>query len=131
MELKDIFNINYDIDDSNIIIKSFKYIYDEENNYYNLEVAFNIFAKGFIFKNYNNMLLEKFDINKEAKTIKILFKNVSNFSVRDICKQMPIMGLEIIDNKERGWQKEKRYEITDFENNVIHLFCETIILLNY
>ncbi len=131
MKLKDIFNINYDIDDSNIIIKSFKYIYDEENNYYNLEVAFNIFAKGFIFKNYNNMLLEKFDINKEAKTIKILFKNVSNFSVRDICKQMPIMGLEIIDNKERGWQKEKRYEITDFENNVIHLFCETIILLNY
>lgn len=131
MKLKDIFNINYDIDDSNIIIKSFKYIYDEENNYYNLEVAFNIFAKGFIFKNYNNMLLEKFDINKEAKTIKILFKNVSNFSVRDICKHMPIMGLEIIDNKERGWQKEKRYEITDFENNVIHLFCETIILLNY
>ena len=131
MKLKDIFNINYDIDDSNIIIKSFKYIYDEENNYYNLEVAFNIFAKGFIFKNYNNMLLEKFDINKEAKTIKILFKNVSNFSVRDICKQMPIMGLEIIDNKERGWQKEKRYEITDFENNVIHLFCEKIILLNY
>lgn len=129
MKLKDIFNINYDIDDSNIIIKSFKYIYDEENNYYNLEVAFNIFAKGFIFKNYNNMFLEKFDINKEAKTIKILFKNVSNFSVRDICKQMPIMGLEIIDNKERGWQKEKRYEITDFENNVIHLFCETIILL--
>ena len=77
------------------------------------------------------MPLEKFDINKDAKTIKILFKNVSNFSVRDICKQMPIMGLEIIDNKERGWQKEKRYEITDFENNVIHLFCETIILLNY
>lgn len=60
---------------------------------------------------------------------RVLFRNVSDFSIKNINREKQITGLEIIDNQKRGFQKETRYEIKDFEEDDIHLYCEEIILL--
>ena len=124
MDLKKIFNIKQDIDESNIIIKSFNYYEDEENGCYNLDVIFNIYPKiprGSYLKFYSS---QNTTINA-----RVLFRNVSDFSIKNINREKQITGLEIIDNQKRGFQKETRYEIKDFEENEIHLYCEEIILL--
>ena len=36
-----------------------------------------------------------------------------------------ICGFEILDNKDRGWDKSLRYTINDFEDGMIKFYCES------
>lgn len=129
MDLKKIFNIKQDIDESNIIIKSFNYYEDEENGCYNLDVIFNIYPKIPDKNNNRDSYLEFYSSQNTTINARVLFRNVSDFSIKNINREKQITGLEIIDNQKRGFQKETRYEIKDFEEDDIHLYCEEIILL--
>ena len=128
MDLKKIFNIKQDIDESNIVIKSFNYCEDKENDYYNLDVIFNIYPKIPDKNNNRDSYLEFYSSQNTTINARVLFRNVSDFSIKNINREKQITGLEIIDNKKRGFQKEIRYEIKDFEEDEIHLYCEEIIL---
>ena len=129
MDLKKIFNIKQDIDESNIVIKSFNYYEDEENDYYNLDVIFNIYPNISDKNNNRDLYLESCSSQNTTINARVLFRNVSDFSIKNINREKQITGLEIIDNQKRGFQKETRYEIKDFEEDDIHLYCEEIILL--
>lgn len=112
MNLKEIFNIEQEIDESNILIKEFKYYSDEERDVYNLEVIFKLYIN-----NSNDSIYRK-----------LLFKNVSNFSIKNVYRDKQITGLELINHKEESWQSNIKYEIRDFEEDAIHLLCEKFIV---
>lgn len=129
MDFKKVFNIKQDIDESNIIIKSFNYYEDEENGCYNLDVIFNIYPNISDKNNNRDLYLESCSSQNTTINARVLFRNVSDFSIKNINREKQITGLEIIDNQKRGFQKETRYEIKDFEEDGIHLYCQEIILL--
>ena len=39
---------------------------------------------------------------------------------------MQICGFEIRDHRADGWDADQRYEISDFEDGVLHFFCREI-----
>lgn len=129
MKLKDIFNIQQDIDESNIIIKEFSYYLDEEIDLYNLEISFSLYVKNPKQNNDSDEYLEYISNSKNLINKKILFKNVSNFSIKNVYRDMQITGFEILNHKENGWQKEIKYEVKDYEGDKINLFCEEIIVI--
>lgn len=59
-----------------------------------------------------------------GKIYRLIFKNISRFSVDDLSAPMEIQGFEIIDHFSNGWDKESRFEIRDFEEDKIRFFCE-------
>ena len=83
MDLKKIFNIKQDIDESNIVIKSFNYYEDEENDYYILDVIFNIYPNILDKNNNRDLYLESCSQNTIIN-VRLLFRNVSDFSIKNI-----------------------------------------------
>ena len=55
----------------------------------------------------------------DEKIYTIRFDNVSNINLNDFSYPFQIEGFEIIDNRERGWDKSQRYKVWDYEFNVI------------
>lgn len=49
--------------------------------------------------------------------------DVSGVSLDDLSFPMCICGFELISNKKKGWDWFSSYEICDFEDEKIHLFC--------
>ena len=72
-------------------------------------------------------LILKIDFNNAILIIR--FYNVSDVSIQKLSMPMEIHGFDIIDNKQRGWEKDSRYEIRDFEDASIHFFCENIEII--
>ena len=58
------------------------------------------------------------------KSVHMSFHNVSNLEIHDISKPFQIVGFDIVDNKERGWDNSSRFYIYDFEDNKISFYCE-------
>ena len=57
------------------------------------------------------------------------FKNVHTIDIRSLSFPMIVSGFEIIDHKQDGWDSESRFEILDYEDNVIHFTCENVAVL--
>lgn len=76
--------------------------------------------------NSANLLLK---ISFEGNIYKILFYNVSRLQITNFSKAMEIGGFEIIDNSPKGWSKDSRYEVCDFESGVISFFCESLEMI--
>lgn len=81
-------------------------------------------------ENINNSINLLLEISFEKTIYKIVFYNVSRLRITDFSRPMEIGGFEIIDNHLNGWSKDSRYEIRDFENDVISFFCENIEIQN-
>ena len=56
------------------------------------------------------------------------FREVSSLSVASLSYPMQIWGFQIVDHKEDGWSAPERYEVRDFEDNLIHFFCRDVII---
>ncbi len=54
----------------------------------------------------------------------IVFKNVSQLKLSDISFPFQICGFEIQDHSSRGYQKEARFFINDYEDGKISFWCE-------
>ena len=65
-----------------------------------------------------------------SKKLKMRFLNVNDFILNGIGKYNQILGFEIIDNKERGWEQGYRYLVNDYENSVLQFYCEKIEIIN-
>ncbi len=57
--------------------------------------------------------------------VRMIFHNVSCLNIKDFSLPQQICGFEIIDNKDRGWDKSLRYTINDFEDGRIKFYCES------
>ena len=59
------------------------------------------------------------------EVVRMIFNNVSCLNIKDFSLPQQICGFEIIDNKDRGWDKSLRYTINDFEDGRIKFYCES------
>ena len=55
----------------------------------------------------------------------IVFYNISHLKIREFSMPFQILGFEIVDNTDRGWENASRYTIRDFEDEEIEFFCES------
>lgn len=72
----------------------------------------------------NNQLELLWKIVIKGSLILITFHNVSRFRIGELSMPLVIHGLEIINHSKDAWEKDSTYEIRDFENDCVHLFCE-------
>ena len=69
-------------------------------------------------------------VTEENKSLFIVFRNVSKLNLSDISYPLQICGFEIKDNNSYGYEKNSRYFINDYEDNVISFYCEMIEIIN-
>ena len=56
------------------------------------------------------------------------FWNVSSLNIQDMSFPFEISALEIVDNSQRGYQKDKRYFVNDYEDGRLSFWCEKITM---
>ena len=56
------------------------------------------------------------------------FRNVSSLNLRETSFPFEFSGLEIIDNSQRGWERDKRYFVNDYEDGRLSFYCEKITM---
>lgn len=103
-------NKNSEIEPCDINIYKFIYEIEESLNISNIKIN----------ARFNNIVNNK----EELINLEIIFKNITNFSLKDVSGIIHISGFEIIDHKEDGWDTESRFEINDFENGDLHFICQ-------
>ena len=54
------------------------------------------------------------------------FRNVSSLSIKDMSFPFEISALEILDYTDRGYQRDKRFFVNDYEEGKISFFCEEV-----
>ena len=54
----------------------------------------------------------------------IVFENVSKLKMSDISYPFQICGFEILDYSSRGYQKDSRVFVNDYEDGKLSFFCE-------
>ena len=97
-------------------IKSIFYNVEYDNNY----IPFSVLKLCLIYERNNKI----FDINIE-------FKNITNLNLKKIGGLYnQIMGFEIIDKKNDGYEKEQRFMINDYEDGIINFFCSEIKVIS-
>jgi len=78
------------------------------------------------FKIYNNG--DVMNITMKAYSDNVLyvmyFENVSGIKLKDVNSSFQICGFSIEDNKEKGYQKDMRYTVDDYEDGVLFFYCE-------
>ncbi len=52
------------------------------------------------------------------------FNNASRLDIYSDGNECVIEGFEIIDNKSRGWEADKRYFVNDYEYGSVSFYCE-------
>ncbi len=57
------------------------------------------------------------------------FYNVSGLSISDMSPPMRIQAFHIINHQQSGWEHCNTYEFKDYEDGVLHFYCETIEIL--
>ena len=67
-----------------------------------------------------------YDLNNDF--FRITFFNVSRFRVGELMVPVEVHGLEIINHSQKGWEKDFKYEIRDFEDDLICFFCESFMV---
>ena len=54
------------------------------------------------------------------------FRNVSSLSIKDMSFPFEISALEILDYTDRGYQRDKRFFVNDYEEGKISFFCKEV-----
>ena len=60
----------------------------------------------------------------------IVFENVSKLKMSDISYPFQICGFEILDYSSRGYQKDSRFFVNDYEDGKLSFFCENFEISN-
>lgn len=76
----------------------------------------------------SHRLMLEIDAYIEDKKYHILFHHVSSLKIGNISYPIQISGFAVADHSAAGWQPEVRYEIHDFEDDMIRFFCEDITI---
>ncbi len=82
-----------------------------------------------IFSEENqNQVNIKMSIKASDSCISISFLNVSALEICGLSYPNQIAGFEVVCNEDKGWDKNQRYTINDYEDGKIKFFCEDILL---
>ncbi len=65
----------------------------------------------------------------DNEVVQMVFHNVSCLNIQDFSKPYQICGFEILDNKEKGWEKSHRYTINDYEDGTMKFYCENFEII--
>ena len=63
-------------------------------------------------------------ISEDQNTYYIVFENVSKLELSEISYPFQISGFEILDYSSRGYQKDTRFFVNDYEDGTLSFFCE-------
>ena len=84
-----------------------------------------IVISDFQIENYDEKLHIKITcISEDQNTYLIIFENVSMLKLSDISYPFQIGGFEILDYSSRGYQKDSRFFVNDYEDGTLSFFCE-------
>jgi len=61
---------------------------------------------------------------ENGKFYRIIFRNVSKMKLSEVSFPFRIDGFEITDHSSRGYQKDSRYFVHDYEDGVLSFYCE-------
>lgn len=90
-----------------------------------------VFIEEFSLSNKENSLELLLIIKSLGKKYCAHFYDVSRVSLDDLSFPMQICGFNLISNKKKGWDWSSNYEICDFEDDKIHLFCRNFDLYEW
>ena len=66
------------------------------------------------------------DIYCKNKKQSVSFYNASGISLDNLSFPIVVQGFEIIDNHQRGWEKDRRYLVHDYEDGLLQFYCREI-----
>ena len=69
-------------------------------------------------------------ISEDQNAYFIVFENVSKLQMSDISYPFQICGFEILDCSSRGYQKDSRFFVNDYEDGKLSFFCENFEIFN-
>ncbi len=62
--------------------------------------------------------------DEDQNTYWILFRNVSKLKLSEISYPFTVCGFEILDYQARGYQKDSRFFVNDYEDGMLSFYCE-------
>ena len=90
-----------------------------------------IVVDDFQIENDNEKLHIKITCISEDQTdYGIVFENVSGLKLSDISYPFQICGFEILDYTSRGYKKDSRFFVNDYEDGKLSFFCEKFEISN-
>ena len=85
----------------------------------------------FSIEYYKNTLTVKMScIAEDKNSYFIVFENVSKLNLSEIHYPFQICGFEILDYSSRGYQKDTRFFVNDYEDGRISFYCEDLAIFN-
>ena len=101
------------------------------NNLFSKVDGKSIIVGDFQIENYNENLHIKITcISEDQNGYFIVFENVSKLKMSDISYPFQICGFEILDYSSRGYQKDSRFFVNDYEDGKLSFFCENFEIFN-
>jgi len=72
----------------------------------------------------NSLRLTMTCVTNDKSEFFLVFENASKLNMSEVNCPFQISGFEILDYKERGYMKENRYFVNDYEYGTISFYCE-------
>ena len=102
-----------------------------KNNFFSDIDGKSIVIFDFSIEHYDEKLSVKMScISEDQNTYYIVFENVSKLELSEISYPFQISGCEILDYSSRGYQKDTRFFVNDYEDGTLSFFCENFEIFN-
>ena len=69
-------------------------------------------------------------ISEDQNAYFVVFENISKLNLSEISYPFQICGFEILDYSSRGYQKDSRFFVNDYEDGKLSFFCEKYEIFN-
>ena len=90
-----------------------------------------IIVKSFCIEHSEDVLMIKMScIAEDQNEYFIVFQNVSRLNLAEIFYPFQICGFEILDYSSRGYQKDSRFFVNDYEDGRLSFYCEGFEIFN-
>lgn len=84
-----------------------------------------VIVRDFTIEHDGEMLAVKMTcISENQNACFVMFENVSDLKLSAIFYPFQICGFEIVDCSARGYQKDVRFYVNDYEEGCISFYCE-------
>lgn len=83
-----------------------------------------------IIHNDGKLRIKMTCVSEDQNSYLIIFENVSKLKLSEISYPFQICGFEILDYSMRGYQKDTRFFVNDYEDGSLSFFCERFEITN-